>query len=110
MAAHDNPGVSELFQDILDNLEGPGARANFFARFQGPGYTSAQRRFLGSQFEGRKSGFLGRIGEQMRSGQDPTATFSQDLDRLFNPREQIARSTPLNTRFTGGNRLLTFSR
>ena len=108
MAAGD---VNEIFQDIMDDISDPfGARANFGSRFQGPGFTSAQRRFLGSQFEERKAGFLGRLGEQIRSGQDPTLTFSQDLDRLFNPREQIARSTPLNTRFTGGNRLLTFSR
>ena len=95
----------------MDDIGDPfGARANFGSRFQGPKFSSAQRRFLGGQFQNRTQGFLGRLGEQIRSGQDPTLTFTQDLDRTFNPFREIARDQGQNNQFTGGSRLLAFDR
>lgn len=103
--------VNQIFEDILNDINNPfGSQANFASRFQGPQFSSSQRRFLGNQFQQRTQGFLGRLGEQIRSGQNPTLTFTQDLDRTFNPFFEISRDQGQNNQFTGGSRLLAFDR
>ena len=69
------------FFDFLENDE-LGRRANFLGRL-GPLTTSNQQNFAANRFPSFFNNFLQTLGQQILSGETPTATFTGSLDKEF---------------------------
>jgi len=74
------------FQDILE-ADPTGQRALFFSFQNQFGRSPRQRLFFQNQFANLHNEFLGRLGQQARSGQVPTQRFTNFLENIdFNQR------------------------